>query len=107
MNTADAVSVDFVQFLKDHARGKTAHDMSVELQAVVKAIRETGGKGSVTLKIHLMPANGDVDRIIVTDQITTITPKPARTASLFFSDDNGSMSRTDPQMTMEFAEKED
>lgn len=85
----------FREWLDEQRRGATHFELSEMLCEVVTAVAETGKKGSVTLKINVAPSGDGM--VVVTDEVNAKTPEPDRSASLYFYDDYGRLSREDPR----------
>lgn len=79
--------------LTDQRKGKFLIEASEALADVVKACRATGKKGSVTIKLKIKPTDQE---IMVMDEIKTEIPKPDAAASVFYDDEEGNLSREDP-----------
>lgn len=77
------------------------------VKAVVKAICDRGGKGSVTVKLAFAGEGGK--RIVVAGDVKVVTPKPKPRMKHAFGDENGYVVEHDPdQMTLVFKDdKED
>lgn len=86
----------FADFLRDQAKGKTHEELSEALHDLVARVRDTGKKGSVVLTVKVGPLKGDLDVLVVSDEIRLNLPEHDRQASLFYPDETGNLSRTDP-----------
>lgn len=90
----------FADVLTEINRGRDHTELSNELQALVQAVRDTGKKGSLTLSLTVVPSKVDNGLEIIAGIKTTL-PKFDRSASLFFADEEGNLTRTDPrQLTL-------
>lgn len=85
---------DFALFLMD--RPSTHVELSEKLNALVKAVRDTGKKGSLAITFTVGLFDGDPDRIIIDDKIVMKVPEHDRKSSIFFPDKHGNLSRNDP-----------
>lgn len=85
---------DFALLLME--RPSTHAELSEKMQALVKAVRETGKKGSLAITFTVGLFDGDPDRIIIDDKIAMRVPEHDRKSSIFFPDKSGNLSRTDP-----------
>lgn len=94
----DTVNGDVIDFLKEVRKGGAMLDLSEQMAEVVKAVRERGKAGQVTLTIKISPFKGDVNTLVVTDEVKAkLPPKPDNGASIFFPTEEGQMVRTDPR----------
>lgn len=90
---ADALAV-----IAQLRRGQTATDLSEALLELVAAVRETGKKGTLTLKLTVAPhAKGDDVILTLTDDVTLKTPRAERGSSIFYATDDNGLVRNDPR----------
>ena len=87
---------NFVAVLNQLHRGSAVADASDALAEVVKAVRENGKKGKLTVAITVVPLSKGDEVDLVCD-VTTKTPKPNKGSSLFFVADDGTLLRNDPR----------
>lgn len=85
----------FAAVLQEHRKGASMQELSEALADVVRAVGETGKPGSVTLKVTVRPMKGDL-AVTFTDEIVVKVPRGERGASIFFADDDGNLTRTNP-----------
>lgn len=85
--------MNLISTLTEQRKGKLAIEASERLAAVVKACRDTGKKGSITIKLSIRPTSTEM---MVTDEVKWNAPMPDAAASVFYDDDEGNLSRTDP-----------
>ncbi len=99
-NKPDIVNADFLSFLKEINKGKVALDASLALESIVAAVKETGCKGGLIIKINIDPAgntkHGEVDQVYIKAQIVQKKPEPAAKPALFFTTRNNTLTRHDP-----------
>ena len=87
---------NFVAVLNQLHRGSAVADASDALAEVVRAVRENGKKGKLSLTITVVPlSKGDAVDLVC--EVTTKTPKPNKGSSLFFVADDGTLLRNDPR----------
>ena len=96
----------FAVFLQDLRDGRTHSELSGQLEELISRVKETGKTGGLTLKIKIKPATrGDVDKVMVSDQISLDLPKPERGEDFFFVTDDNDLSRNHPkQQSLELRE---
>lgn len=98
----DAVVRPFADWLREQSNGKTHEELSEGLHDVIARVRDTGKKGTVALIVTVAPMKGDVDVLVVSDQIKVRLPEHDRKTSLFYPDAQGNLTRNDPnQFTFE------
>ena len=87
---------NFVAVLTQLRRGAAVVDASEGLAEVVKAVRENGKKGKLSLTITVVPlSKGDAVDLVC--EVTVKVPKPNKGSSLFFVADDGTLLRNDPR----------
>lgn len=87
----------FTDTLKDLRSGAAETDASTALAEVVRAVRETGLTGSMTIEIKLKPVTkGDGKQLIVEDVIKVKKPMPQRGNTVLFATDTDVLTRRDP-----------
>jgi hypothetical protein len=85
---------DFLDFLAELDDGKVVRDLMDEKKRVVKAVRDTGLAGSLTLKLNF---KADGRAILTFPQVTTKVPTKKNNGTLFYDDEDGGLSRNDPK----------
>ena len=85
----------FSDWLEEHRRGATHAELSQALAEVAAAVAETNKVGTISLKIKISPSGDGM--VVVTDEINAKAPEPDRSASLYFYDDIGNLTREDPR----------
>jgi hypothetical protein len=93
----------FTRLLSEHREGACVDELSTALREVVEAVRRTGKAGSVVLEVKVSPASrGAGNAVTVTDHVKAKLPPAERSASFFFADEAGRLSRDNPnQMKLE------
>ena len=86
---------NFVQMIEKMNGGNTLAALNTELTEVVRAVSETNKQGSLMLKLKISP-NGD-NGITIEEDVATKLPKPSSGKSLFFTDGEGDLLRSDPR----------
>jgi hypothetical protein len=89
----------FSLVLQDIRDGRTHSELTASMEELLTAVRNTGKAGSITLEIKVKPntRGGDIDRVLVTDKVTTKIPKPERGDDFFFVTDDNNLSRNHPR----------
>jgi hypothetical protein len=104
----DSNAREFASVLLDIGGGRLHARLSDLLAEITAAVKETGKKGLLTLKIEVKPVpRADNGTLIVTGSATAKAPESDEDSpsSIFFADDDGSLSRSDPrQPTLPFRE---
>ncbi len=96
---------ELIKFLVPLAEGAVVPDLVNEIHEVVKAVRDTGRAGDISLKLKIAPCSGSERQVVVNAEINSKPPKSARPMSLYFADEEGALHRQDPlQMGLKFDE---
>lgn len=97
-----ATGTAFGKTLADLSRGAALSECSEALQSIVKAVKETGLKGVLNIKINV-ELSKDEDTVQLTPEITAKIPKQPIKATIFFATDDFVLTREDPrQHEMQF-----
>lgn len=86
----------FTQTLNFLERGCLNAELTEELAELVKAVRETGRKGTVTLKINVALMKGSEDTVNISADVNTSKPRSDRAQTIMFSTYDGDLLRDDP-----------
>lgn len=85
----------FAQFVQEQRDGAAHGELSEMLQDLVAAVVEHNKAGKLTLTITVQPGEA-YGTYLVRDDVKSSPPKPDKTASLFYADDRGNLSRRNP-----------
>jgi hypothetical protein len=78
--------------------GAAICDASEQLTELIKAVRETGKAGSLTITLKVRPASkGKTQVVMIDDTITEKIPKYDREATMFYASDENLLSKNDPR----------
>lgn len=97
-NPAEPVvsSIDeFIAFLRQCRRGDLVRDLADATTDVVQRVRETGRAGTLKFTMKFSPES-DGEMVQIEDDISVTMPKAKKGKSMFFTTEDGSLSRTDP-----------
>lgn len=91
--------------LRDIRKGRPVEEATMALADVVKAVDETGKKGSVTITLEINPAKHGGPEKTINCKVTQKKPLSDIAPAVFFSDEDGDLHRIDPrQEDMRFDE---
>lgn len=79
-------------------KGVFAAEASERMQQVIAAVRQHGKPGAVTITLKVKPAvkeSGDL--VVVVGEIKTKVPEADRAAELFYTTEQGGLSKQDPR----------
>jgi hypothetical protein len=84
--------------------GRVIRDLAEKYPQVIEAVRKTGKKGELSLRLVIRPdGKGEVQTVDVLDEIKTKLPERDKKATTFFVSEENLLSRLDPnQREMEF-----
>lgn len=97
MSDTDVPIRPFADWLREQSGGHTHDELSEALHDLIAKVRDTGKKGTVQLTVKVSPLKGDIDVLVIEDEIKLNLPEHDRKASMFYPDKNGNLSRTDPR----------
>ena len=86
----------FSQFLMEQRGGGMHGELSEKLREVVAAVVEHGKAGQMILTIKVTPLKAAEGQYVVVDDVKCKTPEGDRGASLYFADEDGNLSRSNP-----------
>ena len=93
----------FTETLNNIRYGELATELDAAWNQLVNKVRDTGKKGSLTIKLDLTPGKGMAMEI--DDNMIAKEPKFAKGSTLLFPTVEGNLQRTDPnQRTLELRE---
>lgn len=92
--------MDFVTMLMEVQDGDAARSVNVKLHELLDAIRNTAGKGTLTLKMTIEPSKlamgGGVQMVSTSVEVAIKKPELGIGESLFYITEDG-LSRNDPR----------
>lgn len=99
---ADIVgSPRFSEQLAELEGGVLDLDLTLEQQDIVRAVRESGQPGAVTLTINIKPCDNEGSQVEMTAKISSKKPRSKRRLNLRFTKSDGSLVHDDPnQLTL-------
>jgi len=77
-------------------RGHTIAQLDDALQSLTQQVRSTNKQGTLTFTLTLKPVDADGSVVEVHDKIKVSAPEPTRKGSIFYTTDDGTLSRTNP-----------
>lgn len=90
---------EVTEVLGNIRRGTFLAEVGEELAELLAAVRETGKAGTLTVKLKIDPMKGEGGRaeVFITDTVTVTKPKPEKSTTLMYVQDDGTLSRRDPR----------
>jgi hypothetical protein len=92
---ADKARKPFAAFIQEQRGGGLHGELSDALAEATLAATEHNKVAEVRLTVKIKPNGGNT--LLVTDEVKTKVPEGERPAALFFTDDEGNLSRRDPR----------
>lgn len=92
-----ATGTAFGKTLADLSRGAALSECSEALQSIVKAVKETGLKGVLNIKINVEMLKDEDDTVQLTPEITAKIPKKPIKPTTFFATEDFVLTREDPR----------
>lgn len=101
-NTEVQPGDSFVEVARQIDRGRKLTDLDRGIRDLVEAVKETGKKGKLTYTLEILPVpKTGGEQVVLVDDVVVKPPKPEPKVALFFTTDEGRLSRNDPRQ-MEF-----
>lgn len=85
--------MNIINTLTEQRKGKFAIEAAEKLAAVIKACRATGKKGKLVITLTIRPT---ATEMMLSDNVKPVCPEADAAASVFYDDEDGNLSRTDP-----------
>lgn len=86
----------FADVLSEVNKGVIADEAATRLAECVTAVMETGRKGTVKVVIEVAPVKGNDTVVQVSGAVDARMPRAAAPTSFFYPDEDGNLSRNDP-----------
>lgn len=97
-------TLNFIEFIQRFRRGDLVREANDQLEELIRAVKETGGKGELNIKLPFkLNAAGQLECLPV---VTQKRPRRALGAGIFFATDEGELSQRDPNQDDMFDELE-
>ena len=96
----------FAEVLSEVNKGVIADEAATELAKLVTAVKETGKKGRLTVTVEVAPFSGNDEIVKVSGTVTVRAPRTEPPASIFYQDEDGNLSRNDPNALPLFPERD-
>lgn len=104
---ADELLRPFSELLFSQRRGLFHEEATEKLNALVRAVQETGKGGTLTIAVAIKPAGRNAALVIVRDEVKAKLPEPEKGDGLYYVDRHGNLVRDDPnQPGLPFGVKE-
>ena len=87
----------FADFLAEHNNGLGHRQSGEALQRLVAAVQDTGKKGSVTIRVDVAQMKDDETLLITVINVTEKLPVAPAKPAIFYADDEGNLTRSDPR----------
>lgn len=87
----------FAGFLKNQRRGELEKELSEAIAGLVSDVRAQGKAGKLTLTIGIKPLPKVQGAFTVSDDIKVAAPARPRGESIFYAEEDGTLTRDDPR----------
>lgn len=96
--SAAEVNNTFDATLRQIRSGGAITELSTRLAEVVSAVRSSGRGGKLRLELTITPASrGETIAVTVEDEITVKLPRPEKASTIFYTNEQNLLQRTDPR----------
>jgi hypothetical protein len=87
-------AITFIGFLQSNRRGEIPSEADAAMTDILSALRQHGGKAKMTLTLNFsFTKSGQIE---IKPDLKVEKPRRAMSSGLYFSDDDGNLTRTDP-----------
>lgn len=86
----------FIQTVGRLNKAGTINELDEQLSKAVLAVRMTGKVAKLTLELTIRPTANDAETVMIEDSIKVKTASPPRKAAIFFTTEDGRLSRENP-----------
>lgn len=87
-------AITFIGFLQSNRRGEIPNEADAAMTDILTALREHGGKAKMILSLNFsFTKSGQIE---IKPDLKVEKPRRAMSSGLYFSDDDGNLTRTDP-----------
>lgn len=86
--------LNFLEFLQGFRRGELIADADRKLVELIAAVKATGGKGTLTIKLPF--SMNKAGQIEIQPAVEVKKPAPALGTGIYFATDDGALTRRDP-----------
>ena len=87
-------SLNFLEFMQGFRRGELLREGDQQLSRVIEAMAATGGDGEITLKLPFK--RNKAGQVECTPKFTARIPQRPMGTGIYFADDDGHLTRRDP-----------
>lgn len=94
--TTERRTLPFADFLAEHNNGVGHRAAGEALQRLVAAVLDTGKKGSLTVKVSVATMDGADNTLVTLVEVKETLPTAAPRPAVFYADDEGNLTRSDP-----------
>lgn len=89
----------YYEVLRELRAGQTIVELSEKLTEIVKAVRDTGKAGALTLTLKVKPASkGDeISALMLEEIVKAVTPEKDKSSTIFYANHENVLTRFDPR----------
>lgn len=87
-------TLNFLEFLQSFRRGELLAEADKQLAEVIEAVRDTGGKGELVIKIPFK--TNEAGQIESVPLVSSKKPRRAMGRGIYFATEDGKLTRRDP-----------
>jgi len=89
----------FISTLGQLGRRTFVAELDEKLAQLTQQVRHVGKPGKLVIELTLKPRNSEASEVDVIEDARVTAPKQPRKGSIFFTTEEGSLTRTDPNQT--------
>lgn len=86
--------INFLEFMQTFRRGELIHEANDQLEELIKAVKDTGGKGEISIKLPFKI--NEAGQIECNPVVSMKRPRRPMGTGIYFATEDGQLSRRDP-----------
>lgn len=86
--------LNFLEFLQSFRRGELLREANDQLEELIRAVKDTGGKGEITIKLPFKV--NDAGQLECLPRVDSKRPRKALGTGIYFATEDGQLTRRDP-----------
>ena len=86
--------LNFLEFLQSFRRGELLREANDQLEDLIRAVKDTGGKGDITIKLPFKI--NDAGQLECVPRVDSKRPRRALGTGIYFATEDGQLTRRDP-----------
>ncbi len=95
--------LNFLEFIQSFRRGELLREANDQLEELIRAVKDTGGKGAVTITLPFKI--NDAGQLECLPRVDSKRPRRALGTGIYFATEDGQLTRRDPDQVDMFEDE--